>query len=517
MKFLSLFFLFFTHYSYAAAIFSANCGKAFVDRSINRQFTETIDRSFSTHQGILEQKHFETIIKAFNGAGRGRKGTLQYLVDAGYLAPSVRNPLFSYILNRPSSEVVRLIEKEPDLLYEGTLLDLPPFFLIVFVGDKPAMVSSIGVDKTLTNSRNPLDEVPLHYTIDPEIAMGLLYYNAKPNEQDKKGRVALHNNRNPETVETILFYKADPTIRDRSGVSVTKYHEEVVRDQEIIDLLVQAREDQKSMKIAQNNHRIAFMNGKSVEQMERIEAERRVAEARRIEEEAQRTAEVRRIEEETRRRTAEAGRVAVETRETGKIKQEAKRQAQIESQKKIEEQKNELISEIATEMTSAIIIKLMVNGLIQSLTSGTFQYPASYVKDIKMRASSIIVLQRELEDKLGEKVALAVTDLFLRSVQTDAAIDKMESYIQGIESELAVTLKDEISHLSLGVLRKKVRKAQRQSVKLNEMAMQLLPFEKFREGFVRRLAADFDRHQIPRPASIREFLARHSPQIHLSE
>ena len=493
MKLLSLFFLFFIHYSYAATIFSTNCGKVFFDHSIDRQFTETVERYFSTHQGILEQKDFKTIIKAFNGEGRGRKGTLQYLIDAGYLAPSVRNPLFSYILNRPSLEVVRLIEKEPDLLYEGTLLDLPPFFLIVFVGDRPAMVTSIEADKTLTNSRNPLDEAPLHYTIDPEMATGLLYYNAKPNEQDKKGRVALHNNRNPETVETILFYKADPTIRDRSGISVTKYHEEFVRDQEIINLLVQAREARKSMRIIQNNHRSAFMNGKSVEQMERIEAERKVAEARRIEEEAQRAEEARRIEEEEARRTAEARRIEVETRKAEGRRREAKRQDQIESQKKIEEQKNKLISEIAEEMTGAIIMKLMVNGLIQSLTSGSFQYPVSYVQNIKTRASSIIVLQKELEDKLGERVALAVTDLFLRSAQTDVAIGKIESYVHSIENELVVILKDEISHLSLGVLKRKVRKAQRQSSKLSEMITQLLPFEKFREVFVRRLAADFDR------------------------
>ena len=253
---------------------------------------------------------------------------------------------------------MRLIEKEPDLLYEGTLLDLPPFFLIVFVGDKPAMVTSIEVDKALTNSRNPLDEVPLHYTIDPEMATGLLYYNAKPDVRDKKGRVALNNSRNPETVETILYYKADPTIRDRSGMSVTKYHEKFVRDQEIINLLIQAREAQKSMRIIQNNHRSGFMNGKSLEQMERVEAERRSAEARRVEEEVQRATEAKRIEEEA-RRTAEARRMEEEARKAERV------QRAIEaSEKEIEDKKNKLISKIAQEMTTAMMKKVVVNLIV---------------------------------------------------------------------------------------------------------------------------------------------------------
>ena len=47
--------------------------------------------------------------------------------------------MFEYILTKPSSETVQLINEKPHLLYEGTFMDLPPFFLMVFIGEKPAI------------------------------------------------------------------------------------------------------------------------------------------------------------------------------------------------------------------------------------------------------------------------------------------------------------------------------------------------------------------------------------------
>ena len=474
IKFLSLFFLLFIHYSYAVVL-STNCGKAFVDRSIDRQFIETLDRYFSAHQGILEQRDFKTIIKAFNGEGRGRKGTIQYLIDAGYLTPSIRNPLFYYILNRPSSEVVRLIEKEPNLLYEGTLLDLPPFFLIVFVGDKPAMVTSIEVDKALTNSRNPLDEVPLHYTIDPEMATGLLYYNAKPDVRDKKGRVALNNSRNPETVETILHYKADPTIRDRSGMSVTKYHEKFVRDQEIINLLIQAREAQKSMRIIQNNHRSAFMNGKSVEQMERIEVERKTAETRRIEEEkARRTAEARRMEEEARK---------VEARRR-EVREEVKRQAQVESQKKIEEQKNKLISKIAHEMATAMMKKVVVNLIVGRPLNDEMR--ASFnplFKQMRVQPFETVIFQKEFEDQFEKDFGHTLEEIwrenanehFVHKIEQRAeeAGKRIEAVVDDAENRLKDELRSNMHDLSIKAMNRTLRKVENQSMKLDRVTGRL--------------------------------------------
>ena len=252
MKFLNLVFLFFISFSYAEL--NSNCYKAFMEKAKKRQFVETITRYFSIHKNTQEQDALRSELEAFLNKGKNRKEILQYLIYKGYLTdPTPLNPLFYYILNRPSSEVIQLIREKSHLLHEGTLMGLPPFFLIVFIGDTQVMKTSIEMDKALVNSRNATEEEPLHYAIDQEIAMWLLYYNAKPDAQDKKGRAPLYNTRNPETAETILFYGADSYIRDRSGTPLIKYHEDSVNDQRIINLLQQAREVKKTIKDTQNN------------------------------------------------------------------------------------------------------------------------------------------------------------------------------------------------------------------------------------------------------------------------
>ena len=502
MKILLLSLLLLAHYSYAV------CDYGF-DRPIDQQFRETLERYFIGYE-TFKQTEVQRTIDRFIHEERGRKEVLQHLIDIGYLAVEnspLQNRLFNDILSRSSEEVIRAIRGNPDSLNDGTLLNLPPFFLIVFVGEREAMQAGIEIDRTLVNSRNPLQEVPVHYTIDPDIAGDLLHNRARPNEPDKKGRVGLYNMRNPETVKVMLHYNADPMVRDRSGVPLIRYHREQVGNQEIVDLLEQARESQKSMNGTRNHQEFVVPQKTEgeirVEEARRWAEENRKAEERRVEEEARRAERMRRAEEI---REAEAARRAA--------REEAKKQAKIKSQKRVEEQKNVLISKIAEEMSEAIIMKLLVNGLIQSLTSGTFQYPMSYVQNIKTRADNIVVLQKALEDKLVEMIEAEIMDFLLKpSESQEAAMSKLESYARRVQAELEVLLTDEWSNLSLASLKKRFKKAEKQASKFADMVEQLIPFKQFREGFVHRLAAELDLHQLPKPDSVREFLKGSLPLI----
>ena len=175
---------FYIHSSYAGV--SKNCHKVFTDYKM-KQFTETVIRYFSANQNKQNEKKqnpMRPIINKLVGEKKNRREILRYLVTMGYLKlenTTTLNPLFDYILSKPSSETIQLIKENPSFLYKGTLMGLSPFFLIVFIGDKKVMEAAIEVDKKQIHSRTKMEETTLHYTIDQEIATALLYYNVRPN------------------------------------------------------------------------------------------------------------------------------------------------------------------------------------------------------------------------------------------------------------------------------------------------------------------------------------------------
>ena len=424
-----LLYLFSTHFSYAES--KTNCNKAFTDYNI-RQFTETIVRYFFTykHKTGREQKDItSTIISLFN-EGKNRKEILRYLVVMGYFTVenvSHSNPLFDYILNKPSSEVIQLIKEQPHLLYEGTLMDLPPFFLIVFVGDKQILKACIEIDKTLVNSRNAIQEIPLHYTIDPEIATELLYYNAKPDTQDKKSRVALHNMRNPETVETMLYYKADPTIKDRSGISPIKHHEEFVGDQTVIALFNQARESQK---ITRNNHvNLTFLENNTEINNHDL------------------AGKVRQTEQENAKRAKEA-------------KRAVRIQQAIETRKRItEDQRNQLIAKVADRLTAVLTKKVIINKMIQHfIYAHVMSHLTMFLQEQKRDVSNIIMLNRDLEREFEMKITQAHDKVIKNPGPIELHTERLIDELENIAGELEIRLKDELQDTSVKAMKRMIHK-----------------------------------------------------------
>ena len=432
MRLTLLLLLFFIHCSYAGL--SKNCNKAFTDYNM-RQFTETIVRYFSTykHKRNWEQTTVKSTIDNLVSEGKNRREILRHLVAMGYLTVEnsrVQNPLFDYILNKPSLEIAQFIREKPHLLYEGTLLDLPPFFLIVFIGDKLLMEASIEIDKTLTNSRNAIEEAPLHYTIDPEIVTGLLYYNAKPDAQDRKSRVALHNMRNPETVETMLYYKADPTIKDRSGISPIKHHEEFVGDQTVIALFNQARESQK---ITRNNH----VNVTLLEENTEINNHDLAG-------------EIRQAEQENAKRAKEAKRVV-------------KIQQAIETRQRItEDQRNQLIAKIADRLTAVLTKKVIINKMIQYfIYAHVMSHLTMFLQEQQRDISYIIMLNKDLEQEFEAKIVQAHDKVLKKPGPIELHTERLIDELENIANELKVRLKDELQDTSVKAMKRMIHKIER--------------------------------------------------------
>ena len=445
LLFLSLFF-----FSYSSH--SGQCNKAFFDKPMNQQFTESLHRYFSTHKKGFEQDAIRDIINSFANEGKKRKETLRQLMEEGHLRIDESNPLFEYILTKSSSETVKLINEKPHLLYEGTFMDLPPFFLMVFLGEKPAINVSLKVDPTLVHSRNPVDEAPLHYAVDAKIASGLLLNEANPDAQNKKGHAALHNIRNPAAVKAVLYYQADPTIKDHSGIGLIKYHEEQVRNQQIIDLLVEARENQKPERVVREK--------KPPVVIEKTEEERWLEEEIRREEE-QRATEEKQIAEEQRRRAKERRK-----KEQQRIRKEA--------QKRIEQTKDDLISQIASSLATVIMQKTIMNGLINFLTNGDIRHSNPVVRNAHARSSNITVFEKEFEEKFEEKVREITMDILI--TEREEPIDKMEKEVKVMENELKVKLKNDIYELPIRDMRKMLKRAQDHSLKFDQMRAQLVQF-----------------------------------------
>ena len=446
--------LFFINYSYAI------CDYGF-DRPMDRQFVDMIERHFTTYEMFL-QREVRKVVNSYVREERGRKEVLQQLIDTGYLtienSPD-QNRLFRDILNRPPEAVIKAIRGNPNSLYNGTLLNLPPFFLIVFVGERGAMQASIKVDKALVNSKNSLQEVPLHYTVDPDIAGDLLRNHAKPNEPDKKGRVGLHNMRNPETVKVMLYYNADSMVRDRSGVSLIKFHREQVGDQEIVNLLEQARESQKSENGTRTNKKLV-VNQKTEKEIKAEEEQRRLAAERRVA--AEKRANEKKVEK---KRLAEEKRIArrVEVEETNR--------------RIMEERKNEMLSNLASVMASAMMAKASIKeASSQTVDIGVFSNVESTLRNMREQSSSIVIYNKEYEGKFEKEL-----DEVMRSVaigklpkEYETEVQKIaKSKAQELEDELLIKLKDEIGFFSLGKLRGMLKKTEGHFARFRRMINQI--------------------------------------------
>lgn len=437
---------------------------------MNQQFTESLHRYFSTHKKGFEQNAIKDIINSFTNEGKKRKETLRQLVEEEHLRIDESNPLFEYILTKPSSETVRLINEKPHLLYEGTFMDLPPFFLMVFLGEKPTIDASLKVDPTLVHSRNPIDEAPLHYAVDATIASRLLQHEANPDAQNKKGHVALHNIRNPAAVKAVLYYQADPTIKDHSGIALIRYHEEQVRNQQIIDLLVEARDNQKLERIAREKKPPVVVEKTEeerwLEEEIRREEEQEAMEERWLEEEIRK--EEREIAEERRRRAEERRKRAEERRE-----REQQRMRE-EAQKKIEQAKDEIISQIAYSLATVIMQKAVVNGMINFLANGDIRHSNPVVRNIHIRSSNIIIFEKEFEERFEGKVREITMDIVI--TEREESMDKMEKEVAVMENELKVKLKNDIYELPIRDMRKMLKRLENHSLRFDQMRIQLIQF-----------------------------------------
>ena len=453
MKVLPLCLLLFINYSFAICDYGFN-------RPMNRQFVESIERHFTTYEMFL-QGEVRQAVDSFVHEERGRKEMLRHLMDAGYLAiensPN-QNRLFSDILDKPPEEVIKAIKENPESLYEGTLLNLPPFFLVVFVGEKEVMDISVQIDRRLVDSRNTLQDVPLHYTLDSDMATGLFFHNAKPNEPNKKGRVPLYDSRDPDTVRVMLYYNANPMVRDRSGISLIRYHKEQVGNQEIVDLLEQARESQKSVNSTRNKKPVVHQK---TEEEIRTEEERRLAGERRRAEEVraeQEKAEKRRLSEERRiARRAEA--------------EEANRRM-------MEERKSRMLSNLADVMASAMMAKAIVAKVSsQTVDLKMFSNVESTLQSVQRRSSNIIIYEKEFEDNFAEELGETIKGIVplgksmeeFEKIFEDVVIDKT----QDMEKELLAKLTEEIGHYSLGKIRGMLNKTGNYYARFIKMMNQL--------------------------------------------
>ena len=226
------------------------CRKAF-ERPVHPQFTETLLRYFFFEGKWSQERAFESDLKSFVTTDKTREEILRYLIHKKHIKVKVKNyftppnPLFHSIINRTTEDTITLMKENPNMLYDGTLLSFPPFFLMVHIGNQKLVLATLKIDPSLVHSENIMKETPLHLAIDKEIAEILLHYKANPNAQDKRGRTPLHNSRNLETVKFLLKHNADIKIRDRSGLSVIKYHLQFSQDSQIINALNTFRENQR--------------------------------------------------------------------------------------------------------------------------------------------------------------------------------------------------------------------------------------------------------------------------------
>ena len=226
----------------------SGCKKDLFQKNRNRQFIETLYRCAGLYKEGLDRETFKAAIAASVKKGGTGKEILRRLVKRGRISlkHTVSNPLFSAMIAPETEHALQLIGERPELMYEGALLDNPPFFIAVFIGDLEVVTAFLEQDPKLALSENSRGERPLHYAWDLEVMTALLNHEALPNTPDKKGITALHYVRYPENAEVLLRFGTDLDIRDRSGVPLLKYHETIPDNEPVFSFLKEARANLKA-------------------------------------------------------------------------------------------------------------------------------------------------------------------------------------------------------------------------------------------------------------------------------
>ena len=229
------------------------CRGEFAQANKNKQFIEALYRFAGLYKEGVERDAFKSAVATSVKKGKTGKEILRRLIKGGHVSMehTVQNPLFSAIIARKSKYALRLIEENPELMYEGALLDNLPFFIAVFTGDLEIVAAFLKQDPELVLLENSRGEKPLHYAWNPKVMTVLLNHQAPPNAQDKKGMAALHYARYPETAEILLHFGADPHIRDRSGLVLLKYHEQISDNELVTNLLQEANAKLKAHPVSE--------------------------------------------------------------------------------------------------------------------------------------------------------------------------------------------------------------------------------------------------------------------------
>ena len=226
----------------------SGCKKDLFQNNRNQQFVETLYRCAGLYKEGLEREAFNAAVAASVEKGGTGKEILRRLIRRGRISlkHTVSNPLFSAMIAPETGDALRLIEERPKLMYKGALLDNPPFFIAVFMGDLEIVTAFLKQDPKLILSENSRGERPLHYAWDLKVITALLNHEALPNAPDKKGMTALHYVRDPKNAEVLLRFRADLNIRDRSGLPLLKYHETIPDNEPVLSLLEEARANLKA-------------------------------------------------------------------------------------------------------------------------------------------------------------------------------------------------------------------------------------------------------------------------------
>ena len=226
----------------------SGCKKDLFQKNGNQQFVETLYRCAGLYKEGLEREAFKAAVAASVEKGGTGKEILRRLIKRGHISlkHTVSNPLFSAMIAPETGDVFRLIEERPELMYEGALLDNPPFFIAVFIGDLEIVTAFLEQDPKLVLSENSRGERPLHYAWDLKVMTALLNHEALPNAPDKKGMTALHYVRYPKNAEVLFRFGADLDIKDRSGVPLLKYHEALPDNEPVFSFLEEARANLKA-------------------------------------------------------------------------------------------------------------------------------------------------------------------------------------------------------------------------------------------------------------------------------
>jgi hypothetical protein len=226
---------------------------------------------------------------------------------------------------------------------------------------------------------------------------------------------------------------------------------------------VEARENQKPERVVRER--------KPPVVVEKTEEEKWLEEEIRREEE-QRAEEDKWLEEEIRR---EERQIAEEKRR--RVEEEREREQQImreEAQKRIEETKNGIISQIAYSLATVIMQKAMVNGMIHFLTNGDIRYSAPIVRNAHTRSSNITVFEKEFEERFEQKVQEIVRDIV--ATEREESMDKMEKEVEVMENELKFKLKNDMYQLPIRELRRLLKRAKNHSSRFEQMRIQLIQF-----------------------------------------